>query len=64
MVSDMKATTFILTITAVIIFSVTTEKADSTDPKNSCVQCHTNAKKIQSLYVPPKIEFKQDEGEG
>lgn len=29
-----------------------------------CIECHTDEKKIKSLYVPPKIEFKEEEGEG
>ena len=34
------------------------------DDMNSCMKCHTDAKKIKSLYIPPKIEFKELEGEG
>lgn len=30
----------------------------------SCVRCHTDELRIKSLYKPPKIEFKVEEGEG
>ena len=31
---------------------------------NMCVDCHTDAKKIKSLYTPPDVEIKVEEGEG
>ncbi|QTA92435.1 Uncharacterized protein dnm_085150 [Desulfonema magnum] len=31
---------------------------------NGCIECHTDEKKIRSLYMPPKINFKAEEGEG
>jgi hypothetical protein len=30
----------------------------------ACVGCHTDETKIKSLYVPPEVEFKIEEGEG
>jgi hypothetical protein len=62
--ADMKAATVALTIAALLLLSVPADTTGSTDQESSCVQCHTNAQKIRSLYVPPKIDFKQDEGEG
>jgi len=32
--------------------------------ESSCVRCHTDEARIKSLYVPPKLEFKVEEGEG
>ena len=29
-----------------------------------CVDCHTDAQKIKSLYTPPDVEIKVEEGEG
>lgn len=29
-----------------------------------CIDCHTDKEKIKSLFKPPKIDFKVEEGEG
>ncbi len=38
----------------------------ATDPvgESGCVNCHTDAETIRSLYTPPKLTFTFDEGEG
>jgi len=34
------------------------------EEESGCVACHTDAAKLKALYVPPKIQFKMEAGEG
>ena len=38
--------------------------ASPAQESSGCTVCHTDSAKIKSLYVPPKIEFKVEAGEG
>ncbi len=32
--------------------------------ESGCISCHTDDTRIRTLFVPPNIDFKADEGEG
>jgi hypothetical protein len=51
---------YIIILILAVFFAVSAGAREDT----GCIKCHTDAEKIRSLYIPPKIEFKQDEGEG
>ena len=62
--SNMKKHTLVFSITALVLFAFFPKNVYSLKDGNTCVQCHTDEQKIRSLYVPPKIEFREEEGEG
>ncbi|OQY53723.1 MAG: hypothetical protein B6245_22500 [Desulfobacteraceae bacterium 4572_88] len=65
LLSNMKKQPLILfSVIALAFFAFFGKNVYSLKDGNTCVKCHTDEQKIRSLYMPPKIEFREEEGEG
>jgi hypothetical protein len=51
---------FITTVVLAVVSAASSLAREDT----GCITCHSDEQKIKSLYIPPKIEFKKEEGEG
>jgi hypothetical protein len=56
--------TVLITMAVLLFLSAGPTAPPAAGDGSSCVECHTNPKKIKSLYTPPKINFVVEEGEG